>query len=96
MISTVARRNIALPESLYGAYLAATGALLVAALDELVQAGPCPASVVQAQTHDTEHRLLNMVQNGLEQPDRSTEGTHRDSRGAAMTAGLQLSGGGPC
>jgi hypothetical protein len=37
-----------------------------------------------------------MVQNGLEQPDRSTEGTHRDSRGAAMTAGLQLSGGGPC
>jgi hypothetical protein len=57
---------------------------------------PCPASVVQAQTHDTGHRLLNMVQNGLEQPDRSTEGTHQDSRGAAMTAGLQLSGGGPC
>jgi hypothetical protein len=32
--------------------------------------------------------------NGLEQPDRSAEGSHRDNRGAAMTAGLQLSGGG--
>jgi hypothetical protein len=41
-----------------------------------------------APTQDIGHRLLNMVPTGWRQPDRSAEGSHSDSSGAAMTAGF--------